>query len=612
MLRQLWPAGLILLVIFYAAFARGGDQVHVSLMVSFVILVLCAVLLLLRGVHINLPGLLWLAGAAGLYLIGLTQGWVSTGADEYASLVAAAAVFLLSYSAGVNTGRSEALWALILAMGAVLGFAAFVDFVVDPDAVFGFPGGFDSRRMAGPFLSPNTAATFYGIVGLAALASLLRTVKRDGRIDQRIQNLTLPSVALLISATCLLLSASRAGISLFVISAIALTLWDQIASWRTRFGKPSNDTLKAHRNILSKLLGSGLPPLILAVVFGLSGKLYADRVMETGGYNGRAIIFDRYAETIWNTPVFGEGLGGFGFANDILATASDADTIMYQNAAHNIAFQWILQTGPLGSALALALLGSILFGVGRGLIRRRRQLLILRAVLIIAVFVLAHGMVDYAVEIPAVMWLFTFILGLGLGGADGGRSISGSGVSAWPIRAGVMLVLAGAAGLTLTAGLDRVAAVSMSSLDDAMFKARYPDATAISGSSYLKETIGDRALRLDPPDPALAYAAFNSSLKAEPRNGIVWAKAAFSLYQIIPVIGGSTEEALRQSYLVMPYADIDHLRWRLDFMANAWSTMPEDLREAAIRESRMLKHERRRWIRRLDGEPRPPYTPRSR
>ena len=605
MLRALWPDGLLPVVIFLAALALGADQAAAGLVFSTVLLGLAALLQARPRAQIDLISLCWMAGTAVLFGLGLLNGWVTTGASEYASLMAGAGVFLTARNAARKPETAEAVWTLILILGAALGFAAFIDFLLDPRTLFGFERSYHFTRLSGPFLSANTAATVYGMIGLMSLASLLRALKRGGRVDARIQRLALPAAALLICATCLFLSGSRAGISLFMLSALALVVWDRLAAW---LSPPSDTSARLPATLSQRLVrflaAPGLLIVLGLVIFGLSGGLYAERIENAGliiGDDARGVMFARYLDGIWLAPWFGAGLGGFAFVNDFLATAGDARTLTSQNAAHNIAFQWLMQTGFLGAAGAASVIALIASLLRKGLMRRRSQRLMLRTVIIIAVFVFAHGMVDYALEIPAAFWLFSCVLGLGAGLSEGGRSSRGRTHTPWPLKLVVIAALTLSAGLSLVAGLDRITAVRIAGLDDEQFISEYADLAALNGSAARLEAIGDRALRLETPNAPLARAAFLASLEQEPRNGKIWAKAAYATYTIIPVIAGETEDALRQSYYLLPYADRRFIQWRLSFMASVWDGLPDDLREAAERESRLLSGAGQRTWRRQVG-----------
>jgi O-antigen ligase len=602
--RSLWTVGPILLILGLAALAQGADQPSSALLFSALLSAGCALILVWPGARISVFGTAWIVGGVGLFLIGALKGWASTGAGEYASLIAGAGVFLVARNASLKPEAAQATVSILMGMGALIGFAAFIDFFIDPRTLLGLERPYHHSRLSAPFLSANTAATFYGMFALLALTAIMATLRRGGRFDKRVQRLALTVGSLLICATCLFLSGSRAGISLFMITALSLLTWDRAAAWRANTSqKSAHNHIPAQKGLWGLVTGPGAFIVLGLVVFGMSGGLYAERIEQSGllvGDDPRGVMFAKYMDAIWLSPLWGAGLGGFAFVNDFLATAPDARTITNQNAAHNVAFQWLLQTGVPASLLALALTGALLRHILRGLSTRRSQRSLLRASFIIAVFVFAHGMVDYALEIPAVFWLFSFILGLGVGVADGGRSKRNQGAPPLALKAGVTLALLTCAGFSFYAGVDRNSALGIASSSDEAFSAKFSDEAELEGSATRLESIGDRALRLDAPDLMLARAAFRSSLDVEPRSAKTWAKLAYVNYAIIPIIAGETEEALRQSYYLMPYADRRFIEWRLGFVASAWASMPADLRDAAEREARTLPvRAEARWRRRV-------------
>lgn len=604
MLRSFWPALPVVVLIMLAALSMGADQPVAALFFSVLVSLYAALTLSMPGAHLSPLGALWLFGGAALFLIALNKGWASAGAAEYATLISGAGVFLVARSAALRPERADRALSAIMATGAVLGLAGFVDFFLDPKTLFGFERPYHTQRLSVPFLSANTAATFYGIIGLIGLAGLLRTLKRGGQFETQIQRLALPVATLLICATCLVMSASRAGISLFMLSALLLTGWNQAADLLAHDKRPNRTIPHAKRGALWRTLaGPGALLLLAIIVLAVSGGLYTARLEQAGLFMGedtRITLFARYYEGIWIYPILGSGLGGFEFINDTLPLADDANVLMGQNAAHNLAFQWLLQTGLTGALSAFALIGALLLRIRKGLSRRRSQRLILRTVLIIALFVFLHGMVDYALEIPAVYWLFALILGLGAGVSEGGSSRSHHNSASVPLRAAVTMILALTSGLGLYAGLDRLSAHSVTLMTDVEFMELSSQGTVLHGSPERLEAIGDRALRLRDPDLALARDAFLQSLSKERRSGKLWAKLAYTNYALIPIIAGETEDALRQSYLLMPYGDRQFMTWRLDFMAHIWAALPPDLRDAAYREARILPEwDHARWKERI-------------
>jgi len=558
----------------------------------------------------------WLGLVGGWLVIGVFQpGWISSGAHEYAALAGAAAVWMSARAGAQTTRVAELLWRATLGLGLVMGAIAFISFFTAPEQLLWSQHPYGRQtRLSTPFLSPNTAATFYSVIAVMAVAEVLRalrTVKPHasliGQVEARIQASALGLITALVSLSCVFLTASRAGATVCALAIAALIIWQALSRWRS-----GQTTSLASWAVPVALIG------LLAGAFILSGALYADRLEATvlDENTDRAILLSAYWRAVELAPWLGHGPGGFHYVNALIADARNAPMIMNQGAAHNVLQQWLLQAGLIGTLIAALLLLTLLQRVVRGLWRRRQQTLYLKAVIIIAVLVLAHGMVDYAVEIPAFMWLFAWVLGLGAGIASGGsRPERLTGRSQMIVKIGGAFGLAIAAGLSLYAAQDRLNAQSVRSMDSERFAARisHGEDSLPSGSAWLLEAYADQVFRLDDPDAALARAALQRAILREPRHGGLWLKLAYAEYLDGPGWTGDAVSALRQSYFHLPYARVtrserrlreENLRdWRLAFAAFDWANLPEDVRAAARREARLLLARQRRDWHAAIGEP---------
>ena len=585
------PFIVLLVLIAASAFALGSDTPAAALFFAGAVTGLSAALILL---HRGAPGGLALAGlsaAALLWVIGLANGWVASGAGEYATLAGAFAVFAAAQIAARDHKTAQALWAATLTVGLIVSAVAFLDFITSPETMATFDRPYHRSRLSTPFLSANTAATFYGLIALVSLADLIRVVRRfepkgRGAIEQLSRSAALPIAALLVSLTCVFLSASRAGAT-FLAAAILV-----LVSWEVFRGVSGGKRL----NIRTAGLTIGAIGLG-AMVFAVSGDLYADRFTATFGQaDGRSVIFPAYVEALRMAPLLGNGIGGFVFINAFIADAENARTVMSQGAAHNVLLQWGLQGGLLGLSFILAIGRAWLLMLRRGLMRRNRQTAYMRAAVVATLFVAAHGMVDYALEIPAVLFLFAWVSGLGAGVATGGSRTLGPGGGPRVSRAITLTVAAmllAASGLSFWAFTDRASALSVAGLEDNRFTELFSDESDLSGSPVRLEAIGDRALALDTPDAALAAAAFAGAVEKEPRDGALEAKYAFARYVEMGFLPPDAAAALSRSYYRMPYGTREFAAWRLDFMEAVWSFLPESLKAAALREARVYGPPRR-------------------
>lgn len=590
-------AGALLGVVFGAALVLGADTPTAALLFSSLTFFVFLAAAPFRSVRVDSLGATMFAAVALLTAVGALRGWLSAGAGEYAALLAAVVIWTGARTAALDSGRAERLWGWTILAGTALGCLAFFDTLFRPEQILWWERPSPPDRLATPFLSPNTAATYFGVLALMALANVVRTLERapaGAATQERFWRAFIgPALALLVCAACLFYSGSRAGILSFAAAAILLVAWQTAARWRE--GRAGG-------------VWSGLAvALILGALFVASSQVLFGRLeimgWEGGSSEGRVAAFQAYPRAIALAPWFGHGLGSFEFARALIATAADSAVVMHQKAAHNVIFQWLIQAGIVGTVCLLAIVGAIVADLRNGLLRRQRQRLGIRTVLVILVFVVLHSMVDFALEIPAFLWLFAWVLGLGAGLAAGGsRRVSQRRIMPLSRKLVAVACVAPALAMGVMAFADRMNAQAILQMSDGAFGELVAEGAALRGSPNRLVSVGDRALRLSPPDPRLAASAFERATMAEPRDGRVWAKLAYARHVAAGTAGPDAIDALRQSYILMPYGEDAFRVWRLTYTASLWPLLPSDVRAAALRDSRPEPRELPRDLRaRYDG-----------
>lgn len=410
----LW--GLPLFVLALAATTYGGDSPQASLALSTVLLILGSLAVLVGPRRISPIALLGIAGFAGLLALARWNGWLATGAHEYAVLAACGALIFIAFSGASTPERARRLWQAALILGGALSIAAFIDFTLSPELNFGRERPYALGRLSAPFLSANTAATFYGVIALMALAEIARTVRRAQTADLRdwidtlARGLSIPMIILMFALSNVVLTASRGGLAALIIALLVLVLWEGVTRRGRRFG------------MRSWVLGLAATLIGGLGIYLLSGDALFSRLGGLGEDESRLILIESYWRAVQLDPLFGHGLGGFQAVNAQAGNIETNDFLLDQGAAHNLYLQWLLQTGLVGTlaAGALILVGivQLLQGVGE----RRRNLSRMRAVITILLFVALHGLVDYAMEIPLFTWFIAWLFGLGLAMARPGST----------------------------------------------------------------------------------------------------------------------------------------------------------------------------------------------
>ena len=586
------PPVLVLAAVFF-----GSDNPASALVFSIPVLVFSALAILsseIRFERIDLAvAVLFLAfaGYSGF------RGWLSTGAPEYATLAAGLALFFAARTIGYDAVRARTTWVFTLMLLAGLSFAAFLDHTISPQRLFWIDHPYSGIRLSSPFLSANTAATLHGTTGLMAIAFMLssasQTVRRQRTVMERtIVHYALPLAAFLAGSTSLFLSGSRAGILLFLAGAAVLLL--------AKVVMPGGQARERPWVVVG---GVSVVLTSLLVIFSVSGGIFSDRLPDvvSGRESVRSVIFLAYLKAIGLAPMAGNGLGGFEYINALIAEADNAVHIMRQGAAHNL-LQWGLQAGWLGLATLIGVWLWLFRRLADGVVQRRRRRNEILAALIISLFVLLHGMVDYALEIPGFMWIFMWIMGLAVGmSRRRGARVWVRGRAAELVRIGYGVCLAVALILTYVAMLDRVTAQSLARMNDATFTATFTPGD-LTGSARRLAAIGDRAMVLTIPDIGLALAAYRAAIEVEPRDGLLHAKFSYAA-----LIGGATNssvDALGQSYLRMPYAPRAFRYWRLELAGSVYAQADDALRAAILRETRLLTDSQQEaWTQRYQINP---------
>jgi O-antigen ligase len=417
--RLLFPWGALIVVLAAAAMLYGSDRDSASLTVSAIILTLAGIAHLFGRTDVTVGAVLGGLSLAAFAVGTLLAGRFDTAASEYASLAAAGVVWMIARSGALKKERGALLWQGTLLAGGLIAGYNFFDFTLSPATLYGEMRPYHITRLAGPFLSANTAGTFYGVIALMALAELWRKIRSGrspagaGSVMGIVERSAFAGIVFALAVTCLILSASRGAIVFAACSALVFIAWEL---WVSRMASLAG----AWRYGLSAVV---ILVTVGLVFYGISGDV-ADARFESLDRDAdtRLGLFSAYWSALPLAPWFGHGLGGFAYANLLAADALNARLLMSQGAAHNVYLQWLLQGGIAGSTLMAIVLIAQLRSILAGLSVRRQQRSYLRAVICIALFVFLHGWVDYALEIPGFMWWFAWVLGLGCGLAAAGSA----------------------------------------------------------------------------------------------------------------------------------------------------------------------------------------------
>ncbi len=433
-----WYAGLSVLFLFGAHLADGANTSALAMGFSVLTLVLCLIGLALIPQSLWVltePSLKWIAALFVLTLIyvGLQLtpylpsgghpfwAWTSTleaitldkdaTYRELLKLAALGSVFIVGMIIGADDRRALLYIKMTLVVGVIFTLWAFFVYTADArSAPNGYVQGY--LRLHASFQSANNAATVMGILAILALASLIRSVKeithKTSSSAQFIERFIIRSpiafIALLLSLIALILTASRGGIAASLVAMLVFIGWE-LSGRKSRRGNTKN-------SIGILLLAMAL--FILA--FMTSGDLFLDRLSAEKWINvERNSIYVAHWQAILAAPWTGYGMGSFYLVNDTLLNTENWRSLHATGALHNVYLQWLEEAGIIGAILMWATLVLIFRAIFTGLKHRRRMRTWIRAILSITLLILAHGMVDYGLQVPSIALGWSMLLGMGFG-----------------------------------------------------------------------------------------------------------------------------------------------------------------------------------------------------
>ncbi len=406
------------LIPFTAHFFKGADTAFDSALFASVGLVLCGLTLAIGGWR-NIT-------ATMIVIVVALAGWTSFFAlddgyrvrPEMLSLFCGAALFMTGHFIAQHGRHLDLAWRVMNASLIVFVTFALVAHALGHMSEPGDAARLETLRLNATFVSPNSAATAFGIALLLAIGRLSWRIESGPReavnrldfVDIVVRRGFFSMLLALLAATALILTASRAGIILSLIAAAGLIV-SEYAAWRRLRG----DSPRRVRRMLRRTI---VVVIILAAV-GLSTELLALRAGTLADdARSRLDLFSVYAGIWRDAPLLGHGLGSFNAVNDAATTLDTVAMMEDMGAAHNVVLQWLLQTGVVGTGIVLGIIALIHLPIVRAAFRSgTRSRTYLRATLFISGLVISHGMLDYALEIPSIMWSWGLILGLANGRA---------------------------------------------------------------------------------------------------------------------------------------------------------------------------------------------------
>jgi O-antigen ligase len=282
------------------------------------------------------------------------------------------------------------------------------------DRIWWFPVG-QGRGLTSTFISPNTAATYFGLSVLAATALLARSLshtlqaggavaganRREVFVNALTRSLGGLTVVWLLLLTVLLLTASRGGI-LASLSAVAVMLF--LRTFRGR-NKPGS---------LSRfLIGGGLLLALVAVIEVAGGKflsrLFISGIKDIDRYYAMQAALTAASDHL----LTGSGAGTFQSIFPLYRPAS-LDKTGFWSSAHSDYLDSLVGLGVPGFGALLFILATLAYRTLRGVMARRRDSHYALIALSATVLVGLHAFVDFSLQIQGVVTTYIALMGVGV------------------------------------------------------------------------------------------------------------------------------------------------------------------------------------------------------
>ena len=213
---------------------------------------------------------------------------------------------------------------------------------------------------------------------------------------------TLDISSLAVLGVAIWLSRSRAGIAVALLTLLAVFVLAAVRLFRT--GK---------RGMFFAILAGAMLGIVALVAIALESQSGFSRISTIGqAASTRWLLYKTIGAATLDNGLFGTGFGAFRDAFTVYRT-SDLGFGAYWNAAHNVYLEAAFGLGYPVALVLFAGIGWIVWRVGTGAIIRRQHVAAPVAACAAMFGLLAHGLVDFGLQVPAVAVLLAALAGFG-------------------------------------------------------------------------------------------------------------------------------------------------------------------------------------------------------
>jgi O-antigen ligase len=274
----------------------------------------------------------------------------------------------------------------------------------------------DRCLMSGTFVSSNSFGCFMGMAVVATLALLFadrrpRRIRGDEDDDEAdgshvLDLITGPRLMLVALGFMFmggaLISGSRAGFASGVAGVLALGWLLMRGRWRSR------------SHFRRTFAVSVLVVLVIGSIAG-SALMHKMAMPNADSFN-RIFIWRASIDAIRQSPWLGWGLGSF---NDIYAVDQPTEIVQPNDKAHSTPLETVVELGLPGGLAALVTVLLPWLVCLRGAWQRQRRRYLPAAAFAVSGVAILHSTVDFSLQIPAIGFMVSALLGMGWAQAFG-------------------------------------------------------------------------------------------------------------------------------------------------------------------------------------------------
>jgi O-antigen ligase len=313
---------------------------------------------------------------------------------------------------GIERERARRLMKVIAWSGAAYALYGILSHLIDPTHILWLEKRAYQDSVTGTFINANTAGAYFG--SCAVVWSLLfwervRSTMQRRPLDWRAmagrllssppRTVVIAFVMLFVCLAAMFMTRSR-GAALLSLLALMIAF---ICFFRR--------DLPRRTGLVSAVAGGGVIALILLETMGAGVNARFDLQGLTD--QGRLETYKATLRLIADHPWLGTGQGTFGYAFPIYRSAN-ASLFGVWDMAHNTLLEIAADMGLPIAVLVAAAWVAIFVKLVRGVLIRRRGIIVPAAALAVALLAVLHSLIDFSLQIPGYAIVALSLVGAGL------------------------------------------------------------------------------------------------------------------------------------------------------------------------------------------------------